>query len=169
MSLGSLEDLILSSPVTGTADVQAAKIKALHALLVAPAEMRALLGAMPLSKFPSMWATYSVTQPDEPFAGYDSTANCIRANLGLSRAEAGTPIVLIQYQANGIPLQIPTVADAYAGASWNYYFCPCPATGLLPLTVPWDDWTTPTPIPRPEVIHQVVTTNAVTKPLEPRY
>jgi hypothetical protein len=100
-----------------------------------------------------MWATFDPSGMKRPFEHFPADADQIRALLGLSPNEKGLSLLLLEYS---LPMmttpRFPTLADAYAGTSWPYYFRPAPPGAAHGLTMPWEE-TLP---PQPETVHEIV-------------
>lgn len=103
-----------------------------------------------------MWGTFSSANPaSDPFAGMPPSADAVRALLGLERNEKGQPLLLMQYTLpEGVAGRFPTVAEAYAGEGWSYFFRPSPTGSSSGLTLPWPEYQDENP--RPEVVHDVI-------------
>lgn len=111
-----------------------------------------------------MWATFDLL-PDGSLSGRDPfltgphDANGIRARLGLvsSREEKRKDLLLFVYNLpDGVRAFFPTIAEAYAGGDWLWYFRPATATDRYGRTMPWPDSKHP---PSPEVVHEPITGN----------
>ncbi|HLG14949.1 MAG TPA: hypothetical protein VJH03_10670 [Blastocatellia bacterium] len=105
-----------------------------------------------------MWATYNSTPGAlGPFDGMPRSAEDIGGLLGLNRSERDQPLVLMEY---GLPDQVlpqfPTIADAYSGDGWPYFFRPAPGEVPHGLTMPWPEYESHEVGPRPEVVHHVI-------------
>ena len=59
--------------------------------------------------------------------------------------------------------RFPTVAEAYAGDKWNYFFTPAPCDALYGVTLPW--WEYEGCSPRPEVVHEIIQGVCITAPI----
>jgi hypothetical protein len=103
-----------------------------------------------------MWSTYD-RENASPFRRLPSTADGIRRVLGLHPRFKGRPLLLLEYDlpADVKPLY-PTIADAYAGDEWSYFFRPAPPGALHGMTMPWPTFANRTK-PRPEIVHPVIT------------
>jgi hypothetical protein len=112
-----------------------------------------------------MWSTFS-TEPDQenPFMGMPDSANAIRGILGLDPNEKGEPLLLMIYSlpANVIP-RFPTIAEAFAGEKWSYFFTPAPRGASYGMTMPWPEYEDHTP--RPEVVHKLILGAQIVAPL----
>lgn len=128
----------------------------------APDDNRAQLGGRLLARAGRvMWATFDYDDstssfgPD-PFAGMSPDADDIRAHLGLSANDAGKDLLLFVYNLPaGVTPRFPTIAEAYAGDDWSYYFRPARGAERWGYTMTWN--LSPSPAPRPEVVHEPVT------------
>lgn len=102
-----------------------------------------------------MWATFA-PGGGFPFDGFPTSCDQIRGLLGLSRSDIGTPLLLLQYVITSpTTARFPTVADAYAGDHWAYYFQPAVETETNHgWTMTWDEYSGQPS--RPEVVHDVV-------------
>jgi hypothetical protein len=126
------------------------------------ADNRAQLGGKLLARGGRvMWATFdyeagtSTFGPD-PFAGIRPEADAVRAHLGLSTNDAGKDLLLFVYTLPaGVTPRFPTIAEAYAGDDWSYYFRPARDGERWGYTMTWN--VTPSPTPRPELVHEPVT------------
>lgn len=102
-----------------------------------------------------MWSTFHPDRTSSPFDGLPVEADAIRAHLGLLLAERGQPLLLLEYSVPpDVPLRYPTVAEAYAGDDWSYFFRPPLADDPHGKTLPWPEPAEMTP--RPEVVHVVI-------------
>ncbi len=102
-----------------------------------------------------MWATFDNELDGEGFLGSASNADEIRAMLGLDINERGLPLLLLEYDLpHSIVSRIPTIADAYSGLGWPYFFRPAPPKAPHGLTLPWPSHQNKPP--RPEVVHAVI-------------
>jgi hypothetical protein len=112
-----------------------------------------------------MWSTFSPeTDIEDPFEGMPDSAEYIRGVLGLNRDEQGRQLLLLEYTlpADISPL-FPTVAEAYAGDSWSYYFRPAQPDHLHGWTMPWDEYGSEKA--RPETVHKVIRGAQLNAPL----
>jgi len=112
-----------------------------------------------------LWSTFS---PDSiagrPFDGFSGSADEIRGLLGLDRNDRDEPVLLFEYRLPaGEMARFPTVAEAYSGDSWNYFFRPAPPTAAYGLTMPWPEYEKRTP--RPEIVHRVLKVSDLVEPL----
>jgi hypothetical protein len=109
----------------------------------------------PLGKY-LMWSTFSVeADPTDPFQGMPHSAEAIRGILGLDPNERNKPLLLIIYKLpTSVVALFPTIAEAYAGSQWNYFFTPAPTSAICGLTLPWPKYAHFAP--RPEVVHEVI-------------
>lgn len=105
-----------------------------------------------------MWAIFSSTPGSGgPFHEMPDSADEIRGLLGLDRSERGQPLVLMEYSLpEEAPPHFPTVADAYSGVGWSYFFRPAPSEIPHGLTMPWPEYETHELGPRPEAVHAVI-------------
>jgi len=124
-----------------------------------PAEACRIWADVPLGRF-LMWSTFDQDRAGgDPFVGTPRTATGTCGLLGLPK-RFKQPLLLFTYQIpKSITPKVPTIADAYAGEDWNYYFQVTPSRldGTPPpwgLTVPWYEyrhWP-----PKPELVHEPV-------------
>jgi hypothetical protein len=102
-----------------------------------------------------MWSTFSI-HSRRPFSGFPMTADGIRRILGLDPRLRNKPLLLMEYHlGNGIEIRFPTIADAYAGDEWSYFFTPAPEKAPHGLIRAWPEYASQTK-PRPEVVHKVI-------------
>jgi hypothetical protein len=102
-----------------------------------------------------MWSTFHPDRTSGPFDDLPFAADTIRAYLGLAPADRGKPLLLLEYSLPpGLPARYPTVAEAYAGDEWSYFFRPSDASDPYGKTLPWPEPGGMTP--RPEVVHGVI-------------
>lgn len=127
-----------------------------------PGDNRAQLGGKFLARAGRvMWATFDYDDSTssfstDPFVGMPPDADAIRAHLGLSANDAGKDLLLFVYNLpGGMTPRFPTVAEAYAGDDWSYYFRPARGAERWGYTMTWN--LSPSPVPRPEVVHEPVT------------
>ena len=100
------------------------------------------------------WSTFE-PGGGRTFDGVNS-ADYIQGVLGLDRAERGGSVILLEYTLPAdVPPRFPTVADAYSGPCWPYFFRVAPLRALYGLTMPWPEYQAEPP--RPEVVHEVIT------------
>lgn len=105
------------------------------------------------------WATFDVGRDRspsgrDPFGSMALEADVIRARLGLSPNDMGKDLLLFVYELpSHMIARYPTMADAYAGDEWPYYFRPSPEGERWGMTMPWDGCGMP---PCPEVVHEAV-------------
>lgn len=128
---------------------------------VTPADNRAQLGGALLARGGRvMWGTFAYDAATssfgrDPFAGMPPDADGIRACLGLSKNDAGRDLLLFVYTLPAaVAARFPTIAEAYAGDEWFYYFRPALGGDPWGYTMTWD--LLPPPAPRPEVVHEAV-------------
>lgn len=119
----------------------------------------------PLGKY-LMWSTFATGgNQRDPFDGMPSSAEGIRGVLGLDPNERNKPLLLIVYTLpTGVAPLFPTVAEAYAGVQWNYFFTPAPIAADYGLTLPWPEYEHFAP--RPEVVHKVIPGRQVAAPIK---
>ena len=119
----------------------------------------------PLGKY-LMWSTFATGgNQQDPFAGMPSSAEGIRGVMGLDPNERNKPLLLIIYTLPvGVAPLFPTVAEAYAGVQWNYFFTPAPIAAHHGLTLPWPEYEHFEP--RPEVVHKVISGKRVAAPIK---
>jgi hypothetical protein len=133
-------------------------------LLMRPAEVVASRWRTLLMGRYLMWATFQAGKTTDPFEELTGTADEIRGLLGLDRNEKGLPLLLLVYTLGDRQApRFPTVADAYAGDRWNYFFTPAPAGASSGMTLPWPEYEDRAP--RPEVVHAVITGSQIISPL----
>jgi hypothetical protein len=102
-----------------------------------------------------MWSTFSI-HSRRPFRGFPITADGIRRILGLDPRLRNKPLLLLEYHlGDGIEIRFPTIADAYAGDEWSYFFTPAPEKAPHGLIRAWPEYARQTK-PRPEVVHEVI-------------
>ena len=105
-----------------------------------------------------MWATFDVdvaARPSgrNPFDNMPADADGIREMLGLSKNDKGKDLLLFVYGLpEGVAALYPTIADAYAGDEWAYYFRPSLEGESWGMTMPWSEEASP----RPEIVHEAV-------------
>jgi hypothetical protein len=111
-----------------------------------------------------MWATFDIL-PDgsltgqNPFDKMDNHANGIRAQLGLisNKEEKRKDLLLFVYNLpDDIDAYFPTLAEAYAGDEWLWYFRPAVEADSYGRTMPWPDTEY---LSSPEVVHEPITGN----------
>ena len=104
-----------------------------------------------------MWAAFRDTARNcSPWQRLPSTADGIRAILGLDPLERGRSLLLLEYAlppSDG-PLY-PTVADSLSGDSWPYFFRPASDGAPYGLVMSWPSVRRRQG--RPEVVHNVIT------------
>ena len=106
-----------------------------------------------------MWSTFSAGRP---FDGLPDSAKVIRGLLGLKRRRGD--LLLLEYTfPPGVVPRFPTVAEAYAGDEWFYYFRPALEGDPHGKTMPWEEYQHETP--RPEVVHEVIKGTQLAAPL----
>jgi hypothetical protein len=102
-----------------------------------------------------MWSTFHPDLVGNPFDGLPAESDTIRGHLGLALNDRGLPLLLLEFTL--VPsqaLRFPTVAEAYAGDDWSYFFRTSLPNDSHGLTLPW-----PEPsgmVPRPEVVHAII-------------
>jgi hypothetical protein len=112
-----------------------------------------------------IWATFNPNDDKEsPFKDIDGSATMVMGLLGLDINEAGEPLLLFKYVLpEHVQPLFPTVAEAYAGDAWSYFFRPAPKESSYGMTLPWPEfqnWS-----PRPEVVHRPIKMSCVIEPL----
>ena len=119
---------------------------------------------IPLGRY-LMWSTFNPEDDIEhPFKGMDGSADEIRGILGLDRNEAGSPLLLFEYEVpEHTAVRFPTVAEAYSGGAWPYFFRPAPKGSPYGITMPWPEFESRQP--RPEVVHEVIDMGYVVAPI----
>jgi len=84
--------------------------------------------------------------------------------LGLDCNEAGLPLLLFEYEIPPrVVIRFPTVAEAYSGGAWPYFFRPAPRRSPYGMTMPWPEFERRQP--RPEVVHEVIDMGFMTSPI----
>jgi hypothetical protein len=147
------------------ASVPAAK-SSIRSLLMKPQEVVARRWQrFDLGKY-LMWSTFSTgANQDDPFDGMPSSADAIRGALGLDPNERGQPLLLMVYALpSGVLARFPTVAEAFAGERWNYFFTPAPVGAPYGMAMPWPECEDSAP--RPEVVHEVILGINIIAPLK---
>ncbi len=129
-------------------------------------EVRDQLGTVPFSRFP-MWATFNDNAPDtNPFSSMlppDATGIRIRLGLSMNSSEL---LLLVYALPAGIAPHYPTVANAYAGATWFSYFRPSHESHQCGFTQPHEIPLGTPAQPCPEVIHAPISAEALEEPLQ---
>jgi hypothetical protein len=112
-----------------------------------------------------LWSTFnSDSIVGRPFDGFSGSADEIRGLLGLDRNDRFEPLLLFEYTLPATEIaRYPTVAEAYSGDSWSYFFRPAPPTASYGLTMPWPEYEKR--IPRPEIVHRVLKVSELVEPL----
>jgi hypothetical protein len=102
-----------------------------------------------------MWSTFD-PKGENPFRRFPRSADSIRRVLGLDPNFSGDPLLLLDYTlpSTANP-RFPTIADAYAGDEWSYFFTPAPESAPYGMTMAWPEYASRTR-PRPEVVHEVI-------------
>jgi hypothetical protein len=102
-----------------------------------------------------IWSTFSLSASD-PFDGIKGSSDRFRCLLGLDKNEQGMSLLLLRYSlpASLRPLY-PTIAEAYSGTQWLYYFRPAPPAESHGWTLTWDECSDESG--RPEVVHPAIT------------
>jgi len=114
-----------------------------------------------------MWATFN-TDGRAPFEDLPTTADGIRAALGLSKTHEHEPLLLLEYTLEPGKAIMPRVTEAYAGPTWTHYFRPA---GLLERkrgygrTFPWDELAEQNGAGEPEIVHEPITGRCLTSPI----
>jgi hypothetical protein len=111
-----------------------------------------------------MWSTFNSAFGSRPFDSLPPSATIIRGRIGLSKNQRGALLILEYTLPSHVSQRFPTIADAYAGTEWNYFFRPAPPTALYGLTMPWLEFELEEPCP--EVVHKVVSTVQLSSPLK---
>jgi hypothetical protein len=118
---------------------------------------RTLKGKLLMAPGRIMWATFSRSRAgsqEDPLGALTLQADTIRAALGLSPNEKGEDLFLFVYELPpAISPHYPTIADAYAGSDWPFYFRPALATRPSGDTLPWYGSKMAS---RPETVHMPV-------------
>jgi hypothetical protein len=111
-----------------------------------------------------MWATFDLKTDAILMFAAARGADELRAVLGLDVNERGLPLLLMEYRLPvSIVARVPTIADAYSGQDWPYFFRPAPPESVHGWTLPWPSHEQEKP--RPEVVHNVVTGRQIANPL----
>ncbi len=126
------------------------------------------LGRLKLGEF-TFWATYHPHDADgHPFALLAGNADDVRCRLGLDRQDRGKKDLLLFVYAlpAGNEPRYPTVADAYAGDTWLYFFRPAPTGEQSGRTMPWEDPDAPClgEAPCREIVHAPTKGATLTEP-----
>jgi hypothetical protein len=106
----------------------------------------------------TMWATFHADRNgtptgEDPFRSMPPEADAIRAILGLTKTDQGKDLLLFLYDLPpDVSPRYPTIADAYAGNEWPFFFRPSVETDRSGMTMPWGDGLAPVP----EVVHEAV-------------
>jgi len=111
-----------------------------------------------------MWATFDVvngtTTGEDPFAQIANDADGIRAQLGLDPNETGLDLLLFVYRLPDDAIaRFPTLAEAYAGDDWSWYFRPSGKDESWGLTMTWPSCQLP---PCPEIVHEPIKSDNLT-------
>lgn len=125
---------------------------------------RRLLGQIDLGEY-LMWATFDEENSSKhPFSGFNPRgADTIRARLGLNPDEAGKEMLLFVYRLpDGVIPLFPTIADAYSGNGWLWYFRPASPGATSGHTMPWEAKLKTCP----EVVHMPVNGNVLMAKIE---
>jgi|GEM_PF-2374146 len=100
-----------------------------------------------------MWSTF-IPGSTDPFLGLPSDSKHFCCRLGLEFD--GKSWVKLRYSLPAAtPPRVATIADAYAGSDWNYYFCVCPRDEPFGRTMPCNDCKHETGAY--ECVHEVIT------------
>jgi hypothetical protein len=109
-----------------------------------------------------MWSTF-IPGSTEPFSGLPSDSKHFCCRLGLEFD--GKSWVKMRYTLPlAAPPRVATIADAYAGTDWNYYFCVCPRNEPFGRTMPCNDCKHETGAY--ECVHEVITSDFLRGQLE---
>lgn len=106
-----------------------------------------------------MWATFEADKDgiltnSNPFDSMPDNADGIRARLGLSMNDKGKDLLLFVYNLpGGTEAHYPTIAEAYAGDTWTWYFRPALESERWGRTMTWDSCPDP---PLPEIVHETI-------------
>lgn len=107
-----------------------------------------------------MWGTFS-QDPGDPFLDMHRTTDAFRCILGLDQNESGLALLLLTYSLpHTVTACFPTIADAYSGDVWVYYFRPASPTDPHGWTLTWDKCSDQSG--RPEIVHRVITGERLT-------
>ncbi len=111
----------------------------LDALITEPIEVaRERYGSYRLGQY-LMWSTFDPGYGHRPFEGISDDPQRIRGILGLEPGRS-EPLFVLEYTLpNHVVPAFPTIADAYAGWVWPYYFSPAPAGEPHGWTIPRED------------------------------
>jgi len=109
-----------------------------------------------------MWCTFSPAG-GPAFKGFKKKKDSIRRVLGLDPNDEGKPLLLLFYELPATILpQYPTIADAYSGDEWPFFFRPSKLTDSWGSTLAWPDFADVTK-PRPEAVHAVILGSCLTR------
>lgn len=101
-------------------------------------EVLAELGDIPLGRW-LCWSTFDAFG-NRPLQAFSESTLALQANLGLDSSYPHKAVVTFEYRLpSNAKARFPTVAEAYAGAAWNYYFCPAHSHEECGFTLPWPD------------------------------
>jgi len=107
-----------------------------------------------------MWAAFDGKHPgNDPFAQMSNDARSIRAQLGLDQDERGDLLLFEYALPDGITARFPTIADAYAGDTWLWFFRPARRGEPYGKTLPWPGCPN---APCPELVHESIKGNTLT-------
>ena len=110
------------------------------------------------------WGTFDPANPGDAFRTFPTTADGIRGVLGLSKSDKGRALLLLRYSLpKSSAVRFPTIAEAYAGAAWNYFFTPATPGSPHGRTLPWPEYEDHPP--RPEVVHEVLAVKHLNAPI----
>jgi hypothetical protein len=112
-----------------------------------------------------MWSTFNPDAAERsPFENMPNSAEGIRGLLGLDRNESELPLILFEYiLPRDTVARFPTLAEAYAGEEWPYFFRPAPVGAPYGMTMPWPELEKSEP--RPELVHAVLAGASLMAPL----
>jgi hypothetical protein len=101
-----------------------------------------------------IWSTFNPGIDEAgPFDEMPKEADVIMGRLGLDRNERGKSLLLLEYmRPPEITLRFPTVAEAYAGQQWSYFFRPATQAAAYGMTMPWPEYEREAPLP--ETVHE---------------
>ena len=133
-----------------------------HHLDLDPSEFQPIWAKTPLGRY-LMWSTFGA-DPDTLFGSPRQKAEAIVCALGLV-PEPNEIYLILQFKlpAGTVPF-IPSFCTAYAGDPWNRYFRTPFLSDPHGITMPTDTCARQTGYP--EVVHEVITGGALTRPLQ---
>lgn len=115
------------------------------------------------------WATFSLV--GAPYGGLPTVSTQIACALGFDEPNAGgvgyrgdLPLLIIEYASTGIEPKYPTMIEAWANETPNYYFMPAPVGQPHGWTHVWPNDGSGQ-VPRPEVVHPPAPVGSVVSPM----